>query len=374
MSKSQITIKANAIFLATVLVAGIIALSYPSFMVGVNAQEYVMDERYDSYKPDSGSDYGRDSYDETKSYGKDASYDKSKDSVLVKKIKCNNINVNLNGFNGLELNALPTTLNGLATEAQAADEGEVGASSFGSGGGGSDGRPSSGQGSDNWCINNNEFVVIDGRGGTTPDPTPDPTCEECFADISVALRTAIENVLGGTGPVTIPGTDIEIDAQTILALCEELGLDPLELTRAQIELAITAFIGTNTSLEAEVRELIRCLIDARVIIVIPDDDDPTCLECFQRLSLEIQAFINVILEGSGSFPIPGSTPEVEIPADVDTFAELCEFLDIDANVINVTEAELTALNNLFIALGGSTEIGTALVTCLIQADIIIVTQ
>ena len=51
---------------------------------------------------------------------------------ILKKIKCNNINVNLNGFNGIDVNAVPPALNGLATdEAQAADEGEIGASSSG---------------------------------------------------------------------------------------------------------------------------------------------------------------------------------------------------------------------------------------------------
>ena len=41
MSKTTITTKANSVFLATVLVAGIIALSYPSFMVGPQAQEFM---------------------------------------------------------------------------------------------------------------------------------------------------------------------------------------------------------------------------------------------------------------------------------------------------------------------------------------------
>ena len=53
-----------------------------------------------------------DSYDK-QSYGKDSnSYDKSKDSnsVTVKKIKCNNINVNLNGFSGNEIGTVPTSV------------------------------------------------------------------------------------------------------------------------------------------------------------------------------------------------------------------------------------------------------------------------
>ena len=61
-------------------------------------QNMERDNKYNSYEPEYGTDYGMDSYDK-KPYGKDNSYDKSKDSssVTVKKVKCNNINVNLNG-------------------------------------------------------------------------------------------------------------------------------------------------------------------------------------------------------------------------------------------------------------------------------------
>ena len=109
------------------------------------------------------------SYDK-KPYGKDSnSYDKSKDSsVTVKKIKCNNLNANLNGFNGNEIGTLPTALRGLASdEAQvSADESERGAS-------GSDGGRPSGSDSDSRfvCINNNNNVVI--GGGEEPIPEPD---------------------------------------------------------------------------------------------------------------------------------------------------------------------------------------------------------
>ena len=134
MSKTSLTTKANSVFLATVLVAGIIALSYPSFMIGAQAQQfngmdqrynsyepeygqdnkynnyeqdYGQDNKYNSYEPQYGPDYGMNSYDK-KPYGKDNSYDKSKDSssVTVKKIKCNNINVNLNGFSGNTIGTL----------------------------------------------------------------------------------------------------------------------------------------------------------------------------------------------------------------------------------------------------------------------------
>ena len=168
MTKIVLT-KINAGFLAIVLISGTFVAISPSFMIG--AQAFLMDNNYNSYEPD----YGMDSYDDKQSYGKDNNYYKSKDSsnVIVKKIKCNNINANLNGFNGLKLNALPTSLNALATdEAQTAGEGEKGASSSGSGGG-SDGSRSSGHNTDSRfvCKNNNNFNVNDG-GTTTPTEPP----------------------------------------------------------------------------------------------------------------------------------------------------------------------------------------------------------
>ena len=73
---------------------------------------YNNDYSYDSdYEPDYSS-YTLDYEPEYNSDGKDNSYYKSKDSsnVIVKKIKCNNINVNVNGLNGVELGTLPTAL------------------------------------------------------------------------------------------------------------------------------------------------------------------------------------------------------------------------------------------------------------------------
>ena len=115
-------------------------------------------------------------------------YYKSHASDFIKKIKCNNINVNANGFNGA---TLPTGLSALATdvEAQASDEGAVGASNLGNGGG------SDGSGRyqimtailDIVCIDNNNNVVVQ------EEPISE-LCEECFAANS-RLQTAIEDVL-----------------------------------------------------------------------------------------------------------------------------------------------------------------------------------
>src|SRR5215217_3073385 len=71
MTNSTKTTKISAAFLATVLVAGIVALSSPSFMVGAQAvPEYGM--------ASNDSDYGMDSYDKKSyrndDYGKDPEY------------------------------------------------------------------------------------------------------------------------------------------------------------------------------------------------------------------------------------------------------------------------------------------------------------
>jgi len=113
--------KINAGFLAIVLIIGTFAAISPSFMTG--AQGFLMDNNYES-------DYGMNSYDDKKSYGKDNNnyYYKSKDSSS--NVKCNNINVNLNGFSGNAIGTAPTSdLGALATEAQAEDEGANGANS-----------------------------------------------------------------------------------------------------------------------------------------------------------------------------------------------------------------------------------------------------
>ena len=71
--------KINAGFLAIVLIAGIFAAISPSFMIGVYAQQYGMDQKYNSYEPDYGMD---NRYDDKQTYGKDNSYDHPKIVVV----------------------------------------------------------------------------------------------------------------------------------------------------------------------------------------------------------------------------------------------------------------------------------------------------
>ena len=211
------TTKYSAIFLAAILVAGTMALSNSSFMIGAHAQQFnVLDQRYNnyeqdygqdnqynSYEPEYGTDYGMNSYDK-KPYGRDNIYDKSKDSssVAVKKIKCNNINVNVNG--DIDIGA-SQALGALATddEAQAAtDEGEVGANTLGSGSDRSDGGRPSGSDSDSRfvCIDNNDNVVVQ------EEPISE-LCEECFAANSALQTEIIEALVDLEDSITFSGPD-----------------------------------------------------------------------------------------------------------------------------------------------------------------------
>jgi hypothetical protein len=236
---------ASAIFLATVLVLGTIATISPSFMVGAQAQEY----------------YGADN-NYKKSYGKD---------VTVKSVKCNNINVNVNG---LELNVLPPVLSGLLTsETQASDKGERGASSYGSGRGGSyDSGHSVSDGDFKFvCINNNNNTVIGGeeppipREPTIPPEPPEPptACELCFANANVV--DAIEATLELPGGISFEGIvdaeDIGFEVLTIEDFCEYI--EEQNFGDFTLLLILRELVGgTEESLQA----IIDCLILAGVII------------------------------------------------------------------------------------------------------------
>ena len=202
MSKIVST-KINAGFLAIVLIAGTLAAISPSLMIVAHAQQYGMDQKYNNYE----QDYGMDSYDDKQSYGKDSnSYYPSKTDAIVKKIKCNNINANINGFNGAKVGTLPIALRGLATDETQADEGQIGASSSGSGSG-SDGK-SSGHGSDRWCINNNDFAVVVGEEPVPPEPAISE-CEKCFTKFLTEEQLAVVEL------ALEPGIDITIGGETI---------------------------------------------------------------------------------------------------------------------------------------------------------------
>ena len=144
MNNKILSTKFNAIFLVAILIAGTIAAISPSFIIGAQAQEYYgMDKIY------------------KKSLGKD---------VSVKSIKCNNVNVNVNGLE-LNLTSVPFLSGLLASEA---DEGERGAGSYGSGERNyGDGQQSGYDNNNSFkfiCINNNNNTVVGGEEPVLPEP------------------------------------------------------------------------------------------------------------------------------------------------------------------------------------------------------------
>ena len=277
MSKIVSTKKINACFLAIVFLAGTFAAITPSFIIGVNAQaepDYGMDQRYNSYEPD----YGMNSYDK-KPYEKDNnSYDKSKDSssVSVKKIKCNNINVNVNGFNGVEVGTLPTALNGLATdEAQAAEDiGEIGSSSSGSGSGSDRGRPSGSDSDSKFCINNNDFAI---SGGEEEPPTPpvEDECAEaedieaCFEQFSFGDQfEELSDELNSPAGLTVEINGVDVTLRSFADICSALkGLTYEQLQSAVIAI-LTELIPPGTSPVISVG-LIPCIAQALDIPIPP---------------------------------------------------------------------------------------------------------
>lgn len=207
MNKTVSIKDTSAIFLVTVLVTGIVVLPSLSFITAsaLTGPLFTEDNSYDStgYQPEyvdqkSNSyestkyeinsnekpSYRNDNYEQSEystytpdykiqysSYEQDRNSYKSKDnSVILKKINCDNINVNVNG---LGINA---------TGADAADDSSIPVT---------DAISSQGYGENNGykksdnefkfvCINNNNNTVIVGNGTTTPEPF---TCEECFTTV-----------------------------------------------------------------------------------------------------------------------------------------------------------------------------------------------
>jgi hypothetical protein len=181
--------------------------------------------------------YGMDSY-KKKSNAKD---------VSVKNVKCNNINVNVNG---LELNttSVPFLSTLLGSEAHA-DEGERGASSYGSGGSYGDGRSGSGGDFKFVCINNNNNTVVVGE---EPQLPPVNECAEdveaCFAEflspeVFLALETALESQAGIT--IEINGQNVVLRSFEDICLAlegltyEQLAMEIVEIIRAVAEIRIS---------------------------------------------------------------------------------------------------------------------------------------
>ena len=208
LTKIVLKKETSAILIAIVLVLGTIATVNPSFIAGAQAtSDREKDYDHDEYK----KSYDKDDYkSEYSSYGKyeDRDHDKynkdSSSSVSIKKVKCNNINVNLNGID-VNIGGLPN--NGPVTDPVAVakeddddddDDEEIESNSIESDKhesyNGRDGKSDSNTNSRIVCINNNNNIVGEER---------EPTCEDCFTTVLTDkeelddLIQAIEELSGG---------------------------------------------------------------------------------------------------------------------------------------------------------------------------------
>ena len=196
-------------FLAIVLVLGTVAFTAPSFMTNVQAtsdreKDYDHDEDNKSYEKDSyESQYSSYEKDDNNSY---KSKDSSSSSVSIKKVKCNNINVNLNGLDvnvGLPFNDGPVT-GPIAVAQEEADDDDEESNSIESNNDksydGKDAQSDSDTNSRIVCINNNNNLVV----GEELEPS---TCEECFTTVLTEeeLDDLIQAIIENGGPDSLQG-------------------------------------------------------------------------------------------------------------------------------------------------------------------------
>ena len=205
------------------------------------------DKSRDHEKYDDEKSYGKDR-DESKytSYDKDNSYKSKDSSVNIKKVKCNNINVNLNGLDvnvGLPFNDGPVT--GLIAVAQEAEDDEESNSIERNNDKSYDGKDAQSDSDTNSrivCINNNNNIVV----GEEPEP---PTCEECFTTVLTdeELDDLIQAIIENGGPDSLQG------------LCEYIASDLTEFGRAFISDRLFV-LGEDVGIpEDKINEILDCL-------------------------------------------------------------------------------------------------------------------
>ena len=164
-----VSIKNNTIFLATILVTGIIALSSPSFIVGIVQAENEYYEIDSSYKSKDSSD----------------SFKKYKDSAIVKKIECINTNTNINEVKSDDIKtfSVPLNANGLVdvvTEQDINNDGRVGTSTFG-------------------YNERNDNGGADGRDGDRNGGTLTEDCEDILKIVSATINDAAAQPQSSSG-------------------------------------------------------------------------------------------------------------------------------------------------------------------------------
>ena len=184
------SMKISAAFLSALLVAGTIAALFPSFMIGAQADPY---------------------------YGMDKDNKKVEKKISVSSLKCNNINVNVNG---LTLDVFPPFLGGGDIAAEAAEP-STDASSF-AGNGGND--KSEFNDFRFICINNNNNTVIEEQ-----KPPVDP-CEDCFAQNLVDIIDVEDALAGGIEIIIlVPEGATTIEIFSFADLCNLIEENPRQI-------------------------------------------------------------------------------------------------------------------------------------------------
>ena len=205
-------------------------------------------------------------------------------SDLIQKIKCNNINANLNGINA-NIGSLPvedgdTDTNGANSQALAAQGGE----------------PNTGNGDRKFvdrtsnfsfkCLNNNDNVIVQGE----PIPESDLACEECFAANSTLRAEIIDALVDFEGVITFStenfvfaitsGTDTIEQLCAILESSSEFYGAPISADVFDIVLSLLLSGGESINIPA-LDELIECLLEAGIIVegdFLPDSVSATGLD------------------------------------------------------------------------------------------------
>ena len=267
MNKIVSTNKTSPVFLTAVLVAGIIALSSPSFMTTASAQSQPYNG-YNSYESEYPPSYGKDnSYyyqSEYPPYAADEyknknDYYKSKDSVINQKFKCINNNINIVGA---DINQLPSNslANGLAAQGLQDEDDGLDSNSLSQEGNNDDGINLD-KNIINVCKNINNIL-------NEPEPEEPLTCEECFGVDSALQAVIAEYLVDITTDTTISfNSDTLIipgEVDTIEQLCPLLEGHTDSLIKVVIELMVET--ETTTDFEDSIAALIKCLLEAGVIV------------------------------------------------------------------------------------------------------------
>jgi hypothetical protein len=242
----SIKTKANSVFLATILVVGIIAMAFPSLIVESHAQQQ----------------YGMQKYKEPK--------------VIVEKIKCNNDNFNLDVVNPEIGQAVSNEIQSLLKKAKSGDNNE---------------QYVLDENIVLICTNNNKEwkfpvnqnpnpPVINPENNLQAPPIADSNivgCEECFRNLSLELQgqlitsiANLQNPVMNIGDVTLDFTEIT-ETSTLADLCRIL--DTAINAQGPISMIeiITAFTELLPNLsaqeQAQVAELIICLSEEGIVEV-----------------------------------------------------------------------------------------------------------